>query len=241
MELIEIKSGKITFSDPCYGLNTWCMIKDFPFPNGKYRVHCVKTTRTDNWGLRVKELIIYNIDKVPENEGREMDIFWDELPNDIGVDSGQAGIFDSKYYEKYHGVEDVNDDWYDKVGQLTLRAKSYGTTENQGVCSRAGFGDGSYTAYIGKLGSDIVAAKIEFISDEELDNTEENWFNVEKELEELESEKLEKQLKSEFSNQTEEFIATMKDIINEIKKIEQEEKIEENKLENFEKGVETND
>ncbi len=170
METIEIKSGKITFSDPCYELGTWCAIHDFPFPNGTYRVVSKGTNKTDGWGTRTAELIIYNVDKVPENEGREMDIWWNGLDTEVGVDSGQAGIYDSQYYEKFHSKDNVDEDWYNKVGDITLRERQYGVLDNQCVVSRSGYGDGGYMAYIGKLNEDIVAAKIEYIPEEEYDN-----------------------------------------------------------------------
>lgn len=170
METIEIKSGKITFSDPCYRLGAWCAIYNLPFPNGTYRVVSKGTNRTDGWGTRTAELIIYNIDKVPENEGREMDIWWEELDTEIGVDSGQAGIYDSKYYEKFHSKDNIDESWYDKVGDMTLKERQYGVLDNQCVVSRSGYGDGIYAAYIGKLNKNIVAAKIEYIPEDEYDN-----------------------------------------------------------------------
>ncbi len=218
METIKIKSGKITFSDPCYGLNTCGMLKNIPFPNGEYRVDCIKTTRTAGWGLRVKEIIIYNVDKVPVSESREMDVWWNALSGEVGVDSGQAGIFDSKYYEQYHEKNDIIDErWYDNVCNLTLSSQGYGTIDNQGVCSSSGYGDGGYTAYIGKLNTDIVAAKIVFIPDEDLDDTEENWIAVQKELNDLEKDLISKE---EFEKETDKFITDMKQILDEIKQKE---------------------
>lgn len=174
MELINITSGKITLSDPCYGLNTWCAIQDLPFPNGEYRVVVKKSDELD-WGIRVSEIAIYNNDILPEeNYGKEMDIWWKQLDGEVGVDSGQAGIFDADYYKKYHKDhnenEHVNDNWYDMACGLTLSDEQYGCTDSSGVVSSSGYGDSGYCAYIGELAGQVVAAKIVFI-----DNEDEEW------------------------------------------------------------------
>ena len=179
MEVIKIKNGKITFSDPCYRLGTWCAIYNIPFPNGEYRIQAKKTDEGD-WGYRVAEIAIYNKKLVPENESRELDIWWDELEGEVGVDSGQAGIFDSTYYEKFHNENSINDLWYDRICDITLTEEGYGATDELGVVSSSGYGDGGYTAYLGKLGDKIVAAKIVFIDDEE-ELEDEDWTELEEE------------------------------------------------------------
>lgn len=178
METLEITSNKITLSDPCYELGTWCMIQDIPFPNGVYRVHAEKQD-IPNWGERVCEIAVYNKDIVPENEGREMDILWEELDGEVGVDSGMAGIYDSEYYKKSHKENSVDENWYNEVCNIfdVFERVHYGVKDNSCVVSSSGFGDGGYTAYIGKLGDKTVAAKIVFIDetdfeDEEVDEEE---------------------------------------------------------------------
>ncbi len=224
METIEIKSGKITFSDPCYELGTWCAIHNFPFPNGTYRVVSKGTNKTDGWGTRTAELIIYNIDKVPENEGREMDIWWEELDTEIGVDSGQAGIYDSKYYEKFHSKDNVDENWYDKVGNITLRERQYGVVDNQCTVSRSGYGDGSYTAYIGKLNKDIVAAKIEYIPEDEYDN-DYIYMNTlsDKSYDEIVNDNLDKEIERLMSG-LKDSLTDVVDILKDIKEDENSEK-----------------
>ena len=178
--LVKIECGRITFSDPCYDLSTWCMIKDIPFPNGIYRA-CTKEVE-ENWNgniiTDISELIIYNNEKVPEYSGREMDIWWDELKGEVGVDSGQAGIYDSEYYKNFHSENSINEQWYDEVCNLTI-ARKFGVKDGECAVSSSGYGDGGYTAYIGKIGNEIVAAKIVFI-DEEDDEEEELNYHMEK-------------------------------------------------------------
>lgn len=175
METFEVKNGKITLSDPCYDLSTTCMIKDVKFPNGIYRVD-IREYDSPSWGKRVAELIIYNINKVPENEGKEMDILWKEIEGEVGVDSGQAGIYDAIYYELHHSENDIDEDWYDEICDLTYGKKHYGTKDDSCVVSSSGFGDGGYQAFLGYLGEEIVGAKIEFIPEDYDEDVEDDEF-----------------------------------------------------------------
>ena len=63
---------------------------------------------------------------------------------------------------------------------ITLTEEGYGATDELGVVSSSGYGDGGYTAYLGKLGDKIVAAKIVFIDDEE-EPEDEDWTELEEE------------------------------------------------------------
>ena len=86
---------------------------------------------------------------------------------EVGVDSGQAGIYDEDYYNKYHTADDCDDDWYDDICNLTNPA---GTKDGKCAVSSSGFGDGGYTCYM--LVNDdnqVIAISIVFIEDEEED------------------------------------------------------------------------
>ena len=110
-----IKLGeKVMVSDPCYGLGTWCQgIIENVLP-GNY--HCmVKYSDEGDWGIRVAAIeVIHQDARVIRYEAQDFE---------VGVDSGQAGIFDYEYYAKYHtSSEDrdhVDDGWYDMVCNKT--------------------------------------------------------------------------------------------------------------------------
>ena len=109
-------NSKVMVSDPCYGLNTWCqgIIEDV-LP-GTYDCFVEHSDERD-WGIRVSAIEVRH---AYYDEPRDF------YPEDfeVGVDSGQAGIFDYEYYEKYHSDEKecphVNDGWYDKVCNKTI-------------------------------------------------------------------------------------------------------------------------
>ena len=111
-----IKLGnKVMVSDPCYGLGTWCQgVLENVLP-GNYKCYVEYSDEVD-WGERVAAI-----------EVRHQD-YDDVVPMDredfeVGVDSGQAGIFDYDYYARYHTDskerDHVDDGWYDRVGDLT--------------------------------------------------------------------------------------------------------------------------
>lgn len=182
--IIEITSGAITISDPCYGLNTWCQAENIEFPNGRYYTDYVMSNDSE-WGARIAEIEIYSTDL---SEQDKSNISWTEINKEIGVDSGQAGIFDAEYYKKYHtdpngeNKDYVDDDWYDEVCNLTLDMDNdrAGIIDEKGFVSSSGYGDGGYTAYIGKLNDKIVSAKVVFISDEN-EPENEDWTELEEE------------------------------------------------------------
>lgn len=113
-----IKLGsKVMVSDPCYGLNTWCQgVLDNVLP-GEYEC-TVEHSDEGEWGIRVSAIEVTHEDY----KGKFMEMSPEEF--DVGVDSGQAGIFDYDYYCKYHTDTNerdyVDDDWYDRVCEITI-------------------------------------------------------------------------------------------------------------------------
>lgn len=114
-------NDKVMVSDPCYGLNTWCQgVLENVLP-GEY---VCKATFSDegDWGNRVADIEVVHMDYVDDNA---LDYYAEDF--EVGVDSGTAGIFDYEYYKKYHKDTSernhVNDDWYDRTGDLTFVTK----------------------------------------------------------------------------------------------------------------------
>ena len=107
---------KVMVSDPCYGLGTWCQgVLENVLP-GQYDCN-VEYSDEGDWGTRVSaiEVTHVNYDRCALDE--ELEKF------EVGVDSGQAGIFDYEYYAKYHmdakERPHVDDNWYEIVGSKT--------------------------------------------------------------------------------------------------------------------------
>ena len=105
---------KVMVSDPCYGLNTWCQgVLENILP-GNYECK-VEYKDEGDWGIRVSAIEVTHEDYAYET--------FESQDFEVGVDSGQAGIFDYDYYCQYHtnsnDREHVNDAWYDRVCDKT--------------------------------------------------------------------------------------------------------------------------
>lgn len=165
----EIKSGKVMVSDPCYNKKTWCQGTIDNIKKGKWIGEVVMSDE-GTWGNRVAYLIAYhngckNIDYESSN--------WIDKRFEVGVDSGQAGIFD---YNDFHGGEKGNDDyedrnsWYRKCCDLTCNGSCSGVIEG-GIVSSSGCGDGGYKCRVIEEKGKVVAILIDYGLMEE----EEDW------------------------------------------------------------------
>lgn len=99
---------KVMVSDPCYGLNTWCQgVLENVLP-GEYE--CKVGFADDSIVADIDVTHKDYVDRMLSYEAEEFE---------VGVDSGQAGIFDYDYYKKYHTDsserDHVNRYWYNKV------------------------------------------------------------------------------------------------------------------------------
>ena len=108
--------SKVMVSDPCYGLETWCQGVLKNVLPGQYNCK-VEYSDEGDWGVRVSAIEATHVDY----KGKFLALNLEDF--EVGVDSGQAGIFDYEYYAKYHmdATErpHVDDDWYDRCGDLT--------------------------------------------------------------------------------------------------------------------------
>lgn len=162
---ITLKS-KVIVTDPCYTIPTWCHSQFSTVKPGKYHTFVILSDEGD-WGIRTSRLYA-----IHEEDHLIMELNWEVLSNNIGVDSGQAGIFTLDSYrkdkiaskitypkgewnaEEYAAMRSIvdgkiedGDIWYEKMCGLTLNTKyGFGTYKN-GVVSRTGIGDGVYTLY----------------------------------------------------------------------------------------------
>jgi hypothetical protein len=134
-------SGTAIVSDPCYDREVRCMEKDIPTLPGRYCAYIVISDEGD-WGNRVASLIA-----VHEDFRDADDLYqpWETLSDEIGVDSGQCGIFDDSAYPQ-HKTDPGFGSFYDEVGELTMNEDQGGILFNErGAVSSTGYGDGGYT------------------------------------------------------------------------------------------------
>lgn len=181
----KVTSGKLMVTDPCYERGTWCSGQLDKVRNGTWVGHVVRLdlTRAKYYdGIRNAALIAHHKDvPLPKR--------WTKTKIHVGVDSGQAGIFDEVKYP--HGKNEpermakfndgvfnkVFEDFYDACGLQTLGEESTsshysndvnfkmaGIVNNMGVVSASGYGDGSYSCYVAKNKGQIVAVKIVFFN-----------------------------------------------------------------------------
>lgn len=179
MKTIEL-GPEVMVSDPCYTEPTWCQIKVKNVKPGKYRSFHREHDCGD-WGIRSSMIMVVHEDHMEDV------LRWRKHPGEVGVDSGQAGIFSYDTYRKdglemevptigYDGrnfdwldsmLEDGNgDDWYNKMCKLTLSETGWGTYSN-GIVSRSGLGDGSYCLFTASKNRKIIAMCIDFAVEED--------------------------------------------------------------------------
>ena len=93
---------------------------------------------------------------------------WEKI-FDIGVDSGQAGIYDMKYYGDDKQAPKSKDKtqlsaWYQMNSSVTGKATDYAGPIPHGAVSMSGYGDGMYPVYVAKnKDKQVIGVKIIFI------------------------------------------------------------------------------
>jgi hypothetical protein len=158
----------VMVSDPCYSVPTWCQVKvDGVLPGNYYTF--AKLWNDTSWGCRISKLCVVHEDYI------NADLKFRRNTGVVGVDSGQAGIFDLASYRNDEiadsittpnvdfGLHDrgIGDVWYEKMCKFTLSDNSWGVYDN-GVVTSSGLGDGSYDLYTSKVNKKIVALHIDF-------------------------------------------------------------------------------
>ena len=90
---------------------------------------------------------------------------------DVGVDSGQCGLFDAEKYEKDAFVDSA----YEKLCDITLGSELSGgiIPGRSGVVCESGFGDGSYNALVHRnADGEVIGIQLVFISDEAIEDSD---------------------------------------------------------------------
>ena len=161
----EVNSGQLVVADPCYELDTNTIIMGVlePALAGIWHAEVGKVELPD-WGEANAKLTAYHQSVQAQTEGLE----WIKCPFIVGVDSGQAGIFDRELYRipdaaADEATSDTDSDWYLACCDLTEDGEEAGVLEG-GVVSRTGIGDGAYGVYqaVDAQGQ-VVGVKIVFI------------------------------------------------------------------------------
>lgn len=158
-------SNEVMVSDPCYTVPTWCQHKLTDVLPGEYQC-TVQKFNDRHWGKRCSFIIVVHKDYNTEDK-----LNWRKLPFDIGVDSGQAGIFSMETYRNNEvfvtGSRKENDgeEWYRNISDFTLDTPFWGTYPN-GIVSRSGCGDGGYELRVAKHKGKIVGMFLDFFMED---------------------------------------------------------------------------
>lgn len=185
-----VESGKLRITDPCYDDGTRCMGDVEDAADGLWEGFVIMR-QSGFGGLRAGELLAFNIEEIrrPSAEG----LAWARMPFEVGVDSGQAGIFDWGSFPHGKRGEDGHhnkDAFYDRCCQTTLgedihprvqarrtqkgvclhnRRPAAGPVDGMGVVSESGDGDGRYRCFVARKNGKVIAVKIPFLGDEDYD------------------------------------------------------------------------
>lgn len=160
----------VTVSDPCYTDEVIFKGK-LDVVSGEYKVKLVSKDKKD-WGVRMASLSVIH----KNYKGKKL---W-KYSQEIGVDSGQAGIFCDTSYRNdevskgyvggrfFREYLETNSDisegerFYAMMSDFTIE-NDWGTYES-GVACRSGYGDGIYPVYVIKdENNNIVGIKIKFL------------------------------------------------------------------------------
>ncbi len=178
----DVTSGKLRISDPCYDVDTWCA-GEVEAANGRWTAS-VERTDEGVWGTRIARLLVTHVD-CPVPAGYD----WQLLSIEVGVDSGQAGVFDAAHYRDDSLAEQFpvsdplvpEEPWYSLCCNRTLGEESAGVIPFGAVAS-SGYGDGAYQA-LALRDSDgrIMGVMIVFITEEEQEEDTWDWEDDEEE------------------------------------------------------------
>lgn len=177
-DTFEITSGKICVTDPCYKRGTWCAAWEVPAAKGKWNAvaQIFDDGETGGFGERVSKLVCYLDSEFMSVHDVMADTELEPFQAEIGVDSGQCGVFDFEQFPTDEQIEAVKDkDWndpshfYGKCCSVTLERPRFGSV-GFGAVSSTGYGDGSYDLkVVYNVNGEVVAAVVTFIEKEEED------------------------------------------------------------------------
>lgn len=161
------ETSKMVISDPCYEFDyeaETALNVNYFIPNAKKgKWKCWVLTDTN-----VKRNALIAIHDTVNNDSIMHFDEWPLNPVDstIDVDSGQAAIYDAKYFADDNQASG-NNTWYD-INSMATDTKKQASIIPNGVVSSSGYGDGAYDLYVKKSDNNkVVAVKIVFITEDD--------------------------------------------------------------------------
>jgi len=159
-------SGKLMVSDPCYERNVWCQGIIDNSATGDWKAYVYHSDEGD-WGIRCAALLaIHSSVSSPSDT-----LIFQPCDFVVGVDSGQAGIFDELAYRNDDMIDadrqPINtygeSKFYNLCCDLTVTKLGAGVLSS-GTVSCSGYGDGGYDCFVAKnQEGQIIAVKVIFL------------------------------------------------------------------------------
>ena len=177
---------KVIIGDPCYKVDSMETVKNV-LP-GIYHAF-LRIADCNSWGKRISRLMVIHKDYLSKIDYDNSDSYalennmnglYTENTNYIGVDSGQAGIYDYAYFHKYENEREYGKpaDWYTRVCNMTETPERGGVLDSRCAVSSSGYGDGSYpcTIFRDKHSKEAVAFSIDFEVEYNADEDDEDEY-----------------------------------------------------------------
>jgi hypothetical protein len=175
----------IVISDPCYNRSVDCALFNVKVKSGKYLPYTIINSQYN----RVTLLGIFHSEYF-KNIYQALDRSEWEYFGEIGVDSGQAGIFDDNCYPILDIIGKYKDDmiemnseefdiFYNECCTITTLPpiRSNVLSNRMGIVSSSGWGDGSYSVIKLEIKNEIVGLMILYTDLKDLD-----WKMIDKKL-----------------------------------------------------------
>ena len=161
----KVTGGKLIVTDPCYDLGTWCQAILKNVRNGEW-VADANIHDFGKGGLGGKRVTRLHA----KHALRGTSLPWVIEDIDIGVDSGQCGVFSLNSYPE---AEAHDSKFYETCCNLTLSPSKAGIVEGTGVVSSSGWGDGGYVLRTRRdTEKKLVELEVIFIDEDEEDLVE---------------------------------------------------------------------
>ena len=135
---INLTTGKVTVTDPCYDKGTWCSAELENVHKGEWEV-IIDRVSCSFWGNRVACLKLHVV-------GENITEYRERVNADIGGDAGVCGVFEDKPNYGTSRWGSVCDEMKGFAG-IAKKENAFGCV---GAWSNSGFGDGSYDLYVAR-------------------------------------------------------------------------------------------
>ncbi len=162
--IFQLESGWMVIADPGIGEEFWITKALGGMCSGVVKggwEASIELETVGRWGTRVCSLTAVHSDADDPN--------WERM-GEVGVDTGQAGIFDGAFFRNDEAVKDlpkaIDDSFYGACCYHTL--ESYGGVFPFGAVSLSGLGDGVYLYYATLADREINGFRIVFIEEDEV-------------------------------------------------------------------------